>query len=268
MSNENILDLLESQKAKELLLNSKRMDERDLKEIRNLEIKTGVIPSADGSAHLKLGNTEILAGVKFAVGNPYVDSPEDGAMILNLELSAISGPDFETGPPRIESVEFGRVADRAIRSSECIDFSKLCIVSGEHVLLAFVDCYVLNADGNLIDAAQYAAMSALLNTKIPKLNEDNKIIYDEYTSSKIPIDLSKFPASFTFYKVGNRIILDATHAEELASDCRFSIGVVGNNIVSYHKGGTGTFTSLEIKEMMKLALEKYDFIKTKICDIK
>ncbi len=268
MSNENILDVLDAQKVKSSLKESKRLDGRDFKEARNLEIETGVVSSADGSAHIKLGNTEILAGVKFSIGKPYPDSPEKGAMIFNLELSAVAGHDFQTGPPRIESVEFGRVADRAIRSAECIDFSKLCVVPGEHVLLIFVDCYVLNADGNLIDAAEYAAMAALLDAKIPKLDDNYKIIYSEYTQDKLAIDINKFPASFTFYKVDGKIICDATNAEEKASDCRFSIGVVDDNIVSYHKGGIGTFTSLEIKEMMKLAVEKYGAIKTKICDAK
>jgi len=44
------------------------------------------------------------------------------------------------------------------------------------VLAVFVDIYVLNHDGNLIDAAALAALSALMNTKSSKYEvEDGEV---------------------------------------------------------------------------------------------
>jgi exosome complex component RRP42 len=268
MNENETQNFLDAQKIKEAIKKSKRFDNRKFEEVRDFNIDLDIIPSADGSARIKMGNTEIIAGIKFVVGEPYPDNPDEGSIIFNLELSGISGPDYSTGRPSIESIEFGRVADRVIRSSECIDLKKLCIKKGEKTFLVFIDSYVINSDGNLIDAVQYAAMAALLNAKIPKLDDDYNIIEKEYTSQALPIDKNKIPVSFTFEKIDGNLLLDPTYAEENASDVRFSIGVVGNNIVSYHKGKTGTLKVEEINKMMDICVQKYKIIKNKICDLK
>jgi exosome complex component RRP42 len=268
MSDNETINLLAAQKVKESLKNSKRLDNRDFNDFREIKIERGVVSSADGSAKVTLGNTEIIAGVKISVGEPYPDSPDEGSMIFNLELSAISGPDFYTGPPSLESVEYGRVADRAVRSSECIDMSKLSIISGEKMYMIFIDCYVTNADGNLIDAATLAATAALLDVKMPKIDENNKIIYGEYTDQKLPIDINKIPVSVSFEKINNQILVDPTSGEEFAGDTRFSVAVCGNSILSFHKGKTGTFTLEQINQMTEIAVSKYNDIKKKICDEK
>jgi len=269
MSNDNeTMNLLAAQKVKESLKSSKRLDNRDFNDFREITIEKGVISSADGSAKVKLGDTEVIVGVKINVGEPYPDSPDEGSMMFNLELSAISGPDFYTGPPSLESVEYGRVADRAIRSSECIDMKKLSIISGEKMYMIFIDCYVTNADGNLIDAATIAGMAALLDAKIPKIDENNKIIYGEYTDQKLPIDMKKIPVSVSFENIDGQTLLDPTAGEEFAGDTRFSVAVCDKNIISFQKGKTGTLSLDQINEMCEIAISKYDQIKKKICDLK
>lgn len=267
MSDVDILKIIKSDKARKLLVSDKRFDNRQMLEYRPIDIKRGVMLSADGSAWVKLGDTEVVAGVKFAVGTPYPDSPDEGSLVLNLEMSGIASADIDTGPPSIEAMEYGRVVDRVIRSSGCIDFKDLNIVTGEKSFIVFVDCYAINADGNLIDAAQYAAMAALLDCKIPKLDEDNNIINNEYSDKKLKIDTKKIAASFTFWKTSNKLYADATEVEELAGDTRFTVGVVGNDVVAYHKGGgNGTFKIDDINVMMEEASKKYSDIKNKICE--
>jgi len=267
MSDTDIIKIIGAEKAKKLLDDSKRADSRDLLEYRELEIKRGVMKSADGSAWVKLGNTEIIAGVKFAVGTPYSDSPDEGSIVINLEMSGIASADIGTGPPSLEAMEYGRVVDRVIRSSECIDFKDLNIVTGEKSFIIYVDCYTMNADGNLIDAAQYAAMAALLDTKIPKLDENNNIILKEYTDKKLNIDLNKIAVSFTFGKYKDKLIVDTTEVEDLATEARFTLGVCKNDVVAYHKGGgKGTFKIEDINTIMDIATSKYLEIKNKICD--
>jgi len=267
MSDIDIIKIIKSDKARKLFLENKRFDNREMLESRTLEIKRGVMKSADGSAWVKLGNTEIIAGVKFAIGTPYPDSPDEGSLVLNLEMSGIASADIDTGPPSIDAMEYGRIVDRVIRSSDCINFKDLNIVTGEKSFIVYVDCYTLNADGNLIDAGQYAAMAALLDTKIPKLDENNNILNKEYSDKKLNIDFDKIAISFTFWKSKDKLIADATEVEDLAGDTRFSVGVCGNNIVSYHKGGgNGTFKINEINKIMDIAASKYSEIKNKICE--
>lgn len=267
MSDTDIIKIINAEKAKKYLDENKRIDGRDFLEYKPLEIKRGVMKSADGSAWVKLGDTEIIAGVKFAVGTPYPDSPDEGSIVVNLEMSGIAASDINTGPPRIDAMEYGRIVDRVIRSSECINFKDLSIVSGEKSFVVFVDCYTMNADGNLIDAAQYAAMAALLDVCIPKLDENNNIVLKEYTDKKLNIDFNKIAVSFTFGKYKDKLFIDPSEVEELGSDSRFTLGVCKNDVVAYHKGGgKGTFKIEEINKIMDIAATKYLEIKNKICD--
>jgi exosome complex component RRP42 len=258
----DILNLINAESIKEKIKNGKREDTRGFNDLRNLEVKSSVLSSADGSAWVKLGNTEVIAGIKFAVGTPYPDSPDEGSMSLNLELTGISSPDFSTGPPKIDALEYGRVADRAIRSAEVIDFKKLSIVSGEKVFILFIDCIAINADGNLIDATEIAALIALKNAKLPKLDENNKIISGEYSDKNL--ELLNIPLSFTFEKINGQIVIDPTESEEYASDARFSLGVVKDTIVSCQKSKNGVFTEEEVFKMIDLSVEKYKEVIKKI----
>jgi len=255
------LKIVNSENVLSKIKEGKRLDNRDLLEYRNLEIKVGNIKSADGSSWVKLGNTEVVCGIKFTIGAPYPDSPDQGSMSLNLELTGISSPDFNTGPPQLDALEYGRVADRAIRHSEAIDFKELCIVPGEKVFTMFLDCYAINADGNLIDATEIAALVALENVKIPKLDENNMIIPYEYEKN---LKLNTFPLSFTFEKIGDKIVLDATDVEEFSSSTRFSLGIYKNNILSCHKSKGGVFTEDEINKMIDIAKSKYNDLEKKI----
>jgi len=256
-----ITDLVNAESTIRAIKNNKRIDGRALTDFRNLEIKTGLMKSADGSAWVKLGKTEVIAGIKFIVGTPYPDSPNEGSMSLNLEMTGIASPDFKTGPPKIDAVEFGRVADRAIRSAETVDFEKLCIVPGEKVFIMFIDCYVVNADGNLIDATELAAISAIKNARLPKLDENHNIVHNEYTDERI--GLKNIPVSITFSKVGDKIIVDPTEVEDVASTVRFSLGVVDDTIVSCQKSKGGVITQDEVNSMIDLAVDKY----AKIADV-
>ncbi len=92
-----------------------RIDGRKLLETRKIEVEYGISKNAEGSARVKFGGTEVLAGVKLAVGTPYADRPNEGSMMVEAELSPMSNPEFEAGPPDIQAVELARVVDRGIR---------------------------------------------------------------------------------------------------------------------------------------------------------
>src|SRR3989344_1490241 len=88
MNNDYLLNLLEQ---------GKRADGRKLEDYRKITIETGISKNAEGSARCKIGDTEVLAGVKMDVGTPYPDSPDEGSIIVTTELSPIASPDFELG---------------------------------------------------------------------------------------------------------------------------------------------------------------------------
>ena len=98
-----------------------RHDRRKLDEFRKVEVEYGISKSAEGSARVKVGNTEVLAGVKLGIDKPYPDTPDEGCLMVGAELLPLSSPEFEAGPPGIESIEIARVVDRGIRESGTID---------------------------------------------------------------------------------------------------------------------------------------------------
>ena len=82
-----------------LLKDGKREDGRRFTDYRDISYVTNCIESADGSARVKLGKTEVIAGVKIIPGHPEGRSPHhrngipaDGAPIIR-ERSARRGCD-------------------------------------------------------------------------------------------------------------------------------------------------------------------------------
>ena len=109
----------------------KRADGRSFDNFRDIKIETNIASKAEGSAKVTIGNTQVIAGIKMILGDPYPDTPDSGVMVTAAELIPMASPDFEAGPPREKAIELARVVDRGIRESEIIEVDKLCIVPGE-----------------------------------------------------------------------------------------------------------------------------------------
>lgn len=252
---------LTKKRIKDYLEAGKRFDGRDLLDHRDLEIEIGISKNAEGSSKVRLGNTEVVAGVKMDVGEPYPDHEDEGTMMTTLELTPLSSEEFDYGPPRINAIETARIVDRGIRESGMLDFKKLCIKSGEKVWTVFIDLYSINNDGNLLDACALAAIAALMTAKMPKYDEKTeRVVYGEYTNKKIPIT-KNVPITFTFHKVGKTIILDPGREEEAASESRVSIAVSSDGkevkINAMQKGQEAALTTEEMFEILDLAEKKY-----------
>jgi len=235
---------------KKLIEEGLRIDARTFDQFRNIDIQAGVIKPAEGSARVMLGNTHVLAGVKLSVGEPYPDSPDEGVLVVNAELVPVASPTFEPGPPNEDAIELARVVDRGIRESHTIDLEKLAI-NEKKVWIVNIDVHVLDHDGNLIDASALAAIAALLDTKIPKY-ENEKIIYEEKIE-KLPI--SQKPIAITIGKIAGKLLIDMNLEEEEALDARVTITTMEDtNICSIQKGGKGYFTIKELEEAADLSI--------------
>ncbi len=252
----------EKEYVRKLIEENMRVDERKFDEFRNIEIETGIFPKAEGSARVKLGDTEVVAGVKLNVDEPFPDTPNEGIMIVNAEFPPIASPDFEPGPPGEDAIELARIVDRGIRESGAIDMEKLCIKEGEKVWSVFIDIHVINDDGNLIDASGIAAIAALLDTKIPKYDEEkDEIKRGEYVD-KLPV--VKIPIPVTSYKINGKLVLDATREEEESIDARITITTTGEHICSIQKGHGGYLTEEELFKAIEYSFKKGEEIRNLI----
>lgn len=253
MRSDDIFGSLERNHLIDLLKKGKRMDSRDFWERRSIQIIPNVIKKAEGSAMVKWGDTVILAGVKTTLGSPFPDTPNDGVITVNLELSPISSPSHESGPPSPMAIEMARVVDRGIRESKVIPMKdpKLCVIPGEKVWILFVDIYIIDDGGNLIDASALAAMAALANTRLKKVQIDQEMASVTLLEETEPLPRNGCVSSLTFAKINDFIVYDPNLYEDRGKSARFSIAITNKGIVcSMQKGEAGVFTEDEIKKII------------------
>jgi len=235
-----------------LLDKGNRIDGRKFDELRKIEISYDVSKHAEGAARVRLGDTEVLVGVKLEVGTPFPDKPDEGTIIVNAEMLPLSSSEFESGPPNVNSIELARVVDRAIRESKAIDFKKLCIEKGEKVWMVLIDIYTINNDGNLQDASALAALAALKQAKIPEY-DGKKVDYSK-RNGKIPIVSS--PIECSVIKVKDKLLSDPCFDEENMMDARLTVGIIENNeICAMQKGGKGVLNAEEINKIIETSLK-------------
>ena len=245
----------------------KRADGRTFNEFRKIEIETGLISKAEGSARVKIGNTQVVAGIKILIGTPYPDTPDSGVMTTAAELIPMASPDFEAGPPREKAIELARVVDRGIRESKIIEVDKLCLEPGEAIWMVFIDIHIIDFDGNLFDASSLAALAALHNAVIPieRLRPDLEKLQEKFPSVKkyleehptdYPLPLQEPPISCTSVKYNNVIMIDPALDEEEIAEARLTVATDKNgDIRAMQKGLNGSFTVEEIKKVIKASID-------------
>ena len=245
MSEEIISDLMRDYVYR-LASSGQRADGRALDEPRKLTVETGFAKNAEGSARVKLGNTDLLVGVKMAVGTPYPDTPNTGVLSTSVELIPMASPTFEAGPPRPDSIELARVVDRGIRESKMVNTEKLCIIPKEKVWMLFIDIHVLDFDGNLFDAASYGAVAALATTVVPAKAQNQ--------GEDFPLPVEHWPVSVTTAKIRDILLVDPNLDEERMADARLTVTTDENgDIRAMQKGLSGSFSYDEVKRIIETA---------------
>ncbi|MEM7815958.1 MAG: exosome complex protein Rrp42 [Candidatus Aenigmatarchaeota archaeon] len=247
--------LIQNQFINNLAMKKMRIDKRGCEDFREISIETGVIAKAEGSARVRLGKTEVIAGVKMDVGEPFPDKPDEGVLMVGAEFSPIASPDFEKGPPDEDAIELARVVDRGIRESGAIDAKKLCIKEREKVWMVYVDIHILNHAGNLIDAAGIASIAALWNAKIPEYDEETETVNYEKRHKKLPMKFK--PVPITVFRMADTLFLDPSLDEEEVMSVRLTVTTKDDgNICALQKGGSGSLSLSEIEKAFELSVKK------------
>ncbi|MFB6490518.1 MAG: exosome complex protein Rrp42 [Thermoproteus sp. AZ2] len=244
---------LTRQQIRRLIASGVRIDGRALDQYRDITIRTGVVNTADGSAEVSLGRTRVISGVKIGLGQPFPDAPDEGVLIVNAEILPHSSPYTEIGPPDEAAIELARVVDRGIRHSGFVDFKRLAI-DPTKVYVVWVDLYVLNDDGNLVDASNLAAIAALRSTTLPVAVKDESgvIKLDKNNRVAMPTDLSKVPLSTSIGKIDSALFVDPNLEEELSLSGKIVITISQSSIVSVQKT-MGFFTESELMQAVDMA---------------
>ncbi|MDH5795182.1 MAG: exosome complex protein Rrp42 [Candidatus Bathyarchaeota archaeon] len=260
-----IISRIRQKQIAQLIASGKRLDGRGLTDYRPIQIETGIIGKAEGSARVRLGKTEVMVGIKIGIGEPFSDRPDDGVLTVNSEFVPLASPEFEAGPPGEDSVELARVVDRGIRESKAIDLENLCIIPRKKVFVVFVDVYVLNHDGNLIDASALSALGALTNAKIFKYEVKGEEV--EIKPGLVELPLANFPIAVTFADISGKLVVDPWLDEEEVMDARLTMtfGKAGK-LCAIQKGGAGTLSPQQIIEAADIAREKAEELRKLVAE--
>jgi exosome complex component RRP42 len=187
-------------------------------------------------------------------------------LIISAEVLPTASPYIEPGPPDEETIELARVVDRGIRESEMLDLDKLVLVPGKIVYTVFVDCSVLNTDGNLLDATSYAVVSALLSSNLPIFEMQDGKVVDTGKLQDPP--LTTVPVSITAVRIGDTILLDPTAEEEACMNARITITTNSNSeYAAIQKGFAGGFTRDQIKKAAEVARIKGEEVRAKLQEL-
>ncbi|CAL9134415.1 unnamed protein product [Musa textilis] len=246
-----------------------RVDGRRPFDYRRLTIKFG---REDGSSEVQLGQTHVIGFVTSQLVQPYRDRPNEGTLSIFTEFSPMADPSFEAGRPGESAIELGRVVDRGLRESKAVDMESLCVVAGKSVWSIRVDLHILDNGGNLIDAANIAALAALLTFRRPECslggeNGQDIIVHDPEVMEPLTLIIHHLPiaVTFAFFSEGNIMVIDPTHKEEVVMGGRMTATVNSNgDVCAVQKAGGEGVTPNMIMQCLRIASVKAADITSKI----
>ncbi|KAK4441440.1 Exosome complex component RRP45B [Sesamum alatum] len=251
------------------LLSDLRIDGRGPFDYRNVTIQFG---SEDGSSEVQLGQTRVMGFVTSQLVQPYRDRPNEGALAIFTEFSPMADPSFEAGRPGEFAVELGRIIDRGLRESRAVDTESLCVVAGKWVWSIRLDLHILDNGGNLVDAANIAALAALLTFRRPECTlggEDGQevIIHQPEVREPLPLIVHHLPIAVTFGFIGNEstVVIDPSHFEEavMGGKLTATLNTNGDVCAIQKAGGQGVIQSV-IMQCLRIASVKAADITDKI----
>ncbi|KAF9149467.1 Exosome complex component RRP43 [Linnemannia schmuckeri] len=207
-----------------------RPDGRLLDAFRPTTVHHGVISTANGSAMVRIGGTTLVCGVKAEVAEPKLDTPDQGYLVPNVELSPMCSSKFRPGPPSEQAQAVSEAINRVLKESKVLDLKDLCIEEGKAVWVLYVDAVCVAYDGNIFDAALAAIMVALNNVRIrkPTYQEGTIKVSGGSTANdenSFTLNLARTPLSATFaiFDTTLTILADPNVTEETISEGQISI---------------------------------------------
>ncbi|XP_060658993.1 exosome complex exonuclease RRP42 [Drosophila sulfurigaster albostrigata] len=219
-----------------------RCDGRSRRDYRPMELETGLVSNASGSARLRLANTDILVGVKTEIDVPNPLTPEFGKLEFFVDCSANATPEFEGRGGSNLAQELILSLQNAYESPLAFDYRTLCLIPGQQCWKLYIDILILECGGNLHDAVSLAAKAALYNTKLPRVTATlldagitDLIISDNpYDCTRIGIDA--LPLLVTVCKIGDYCLVDPTAEEEVCSTVSMVVSVSMRQDTPYLSG--------------------------------
>ncbi len=208
-----------------LIVKGKRLDGRNLDELRPISVKSGVVPEADGSAEFRIGETIAIAGV-YGPGKMHPRRLQDSTKAyLNViyTMDSFSTSERNRPGPSRRSREISMVMKNAL--SEAILLEKYPNAKID----VFVE--VINANAGTRTAAVNAASVALADAGI---------------------EMKDLVASVAAGKINGKIALDLFQPEDNFGEGDLPVAIMPRNNKITLVQFDGNLTKSEFKQAMEL----------------
>ncbi|KAG4081194.1 hypothetical protein HA402_014642 [Bradysia odoriphaga] len=241
-----------------------RVDGRSNIDYRPMELETGIVSHASGSARLRLANTDILVGIKTEIDTPYQEKHDEGKIEFFIDCSANATPEFEGRGGEELALEISNTLQKAYQSSKAFQLKNLCILPRQQCWKLYVDILILECGGNLFDAVSLAVKAALFNTRVPKVQAalmdggtvDLTLSDDPYDCERLQID--SVPLLVTICKIGEHCVVDPSAEEEACSSASLVVGVSNHNgkcgITNIRTNGAGSLHIDTVSRSIELGI--------------
>ena len=217
----------------ELIKDGKRLDSRLPEQLRDVQMKVGVVSRADGSAEVRFGNTVALASVHGprVLYPRFLQEAETGILRARYSMAPFSVSDRKSPGPDRRSVELSKVIRLAIEPTIFLeDFPKVTID-------LFVE--IIQADGSTRVTGINAASLALASAGVP--------MRDLVTACSIG-------------KIDNTLIVDLTGNEDNNSEADVAFAMLPNKKKITLLQMDGVLTKEELMKLLQLAKESCEKI--------
>ncbi|MDO9334167.1 MAG: exosome complex component RRP45 [Dehalococcoidales bacterium] len=261
-----------------------RVDGRGRSDVRGVSISFPGNVSGSGCVEVKLGGTRVLAVTTADLVAPFADRPTEGALNLFISFSPLASPVFLAGQQNEPSVEIARIIDRGLRESRAIDTESLCVLAGQKVWNIRCDLHVLDHEGNMLDALNLAAVTALLHFRRPDVTVVGEQVTVHSVEDRQPVALAlhHIPISSTFAffdpsadatgtssstasSVQPLFVIDPSLKEEQVSDASLTVTLnVHGEVCCLQKGGGVGVDVTTLLQCTQIALTKTQELTTLI----
>ncbi|XP_021771010.1 exosome complex component RRP45B-like isoform X5 [Chenopodium quinoa] len=250
------------------LLSDLRTDGRRPFDYRELTIKFG---RKDGSTEVQLGQTHVMSFVTAQLVQPYRDRPNEGSLNIYTEFSPMADPSFEAGRPGESAIELGRIIDRGLRESRAVDTESLCVLAGKLVWSVRLDLHILDNGGNLLDAANVAALASLMTFRRPVCTlggEDGQevVVHPPEVQEPLPLIVHHLPIAVTFgFMTENILVVDPTYYEEAVMKGKLTATInASEDVCAIQKAGEIGVAPSVVMQCLRIAAAKAADLTSKI----
>nr|CAB3244005.1 exosome complex component RRP42-like [Phallusia mammillata] len=236
-----------------------RTDGRSCDNYRTIELAVNVLTNTHGSSKVRLGNTELLVGVKVELGKPEKATPDEGRIEFHVDCSPNATPAAQRKAANKDFVNnIESMLVRTYANKIAIDLTSLCIIKGKMCWIVHVDVLILECGGNILDCTSLGVKSALQDTGIPRVvvksgdegEEEVELPDDPFDVQHISVN--NVPILVTVSFVGTRHIIDATVEEESCCSASVVMGVTRRGrILGVRKQCGGSLNPETLVEMLE-----------------